>query len=113
MSLDVTLTNNACTHCGRGEEDWSQNITHNLNTMAAEGGFYEAVWRPEEVGITHARQLVPILEKAVLDMAKEPERFRRHDSPNGWGLYENFLPWLRRYLDKCREWPDAMVSASR
>ena len=36
------------------EEVYSANITHNLGGMADEAGIYEALWRPEEVGIAKA-----------------------------------------------------------
>jgi hypothetical protein len=108
MSLDVYLE---CEHCHHAF--WRANITHNLGKMAGEGGFYQPVWRPEEVGITRAEQLIEPLERAVAAMEAEPERFRAFDAENGWGLYEHFLPWLRKYLDACRRYPDAAVRASR
>jgi len=47
-----------------------RNITHNLGKMANAAGIYEALWRPEEIGITQAKQLIdPImigLESSVL-----------------------------------------------
>ena len=125
MSLSVYLYGGditercECPHCGNEhahagrEELYAATITHNLGAMASEGGFYQAVWRPDECGITHARQLIEPLFKAILLMVAEPERFRQHDSPNGWGLYEHFLPWLQKYLDACREYPEATVEVSR
>lgn len=108
MSLDVSLT---CAHCGT--ELFEANITHNLNTMAVEGGFYEPVWEPEEIGIFEAHQLTPKLEEAVAKLRAQPEHYKLFDSPNGWGLYENFLPWLERYLEACKAHPDAKVTVSR
>lgn len=113
MSLDVYLSPNKCPCCGRADEGFSQNITHNLNKMADEAGIYGIVWRPAENGITTARQLIEPLRKAIADMKADPERFKKHNAPNGWGLYENFLPWLEKYLKACEEMPDAAVSVSR
>lgn len=113
MSLDVYLTLDACPTCGRGEEVYSANITHNLGAMAEEAGIYEIVWRPEEVGITTAKQLIEPLRTALALMRSDPERFRKHDSPNGWGLYDDFYPWLSRYLEACKIWPEASVTVSR
>jgi hypothetical protein len=39
--------------------------------------------------------------------------FKMHDAPNGWGTYEQFLPWLEEYLRACEENPDAIVMVSR
>jgi hypothetical protein len=125
MSLDVTLYGPAvdatcvCAECGnyhtvrRSEALFDANITHNLNRMAREAGIYEVVWRPEEIGITKAQQLIEPLTAAIALMRADPPRFEAYNSPNGWGLYEHFLPWLERYLRACREYPDAGVSVSR
>jgi hypothetical protein len=103
--------------CGDGDEEddtvFDLNITHNLSVMASEAGIYNAVWRPDENGITQARQLIPILENGIAKMEADPERFRKHNPPNGWGNYEVFLPWLKEYLNACRMYPDATVSVSR
>ena len=56
MSLDVYLT---CPCCE--ETVYDANITHNLGKIAKEAGIYQALWRPDECGITTADQLVPIL----------------------------------------------------
>jgi hypothetical protein len=113
MSLDVYLKMPACPHCGHSSEGWSANITHNLTAMADEAGIYKEVWRPEEVGITKASQLIEPLRKGIGLMKADRARFELHNSPNGWGLYENFLPWLEEYLKACEDNPDAEVEVSR
>lgn len=95
------------------EQVYSANITHNLNKMAAEAGIYEALWRPEEIGVTTARQLIEPLEKGLALLKSDPPRFEKHNAPNGWGLYKHFVPFVEQYLEACREHPDALVSASR
>ncbi len=107
MSLDVTLTS------ASGEELYSANITHNLNKMALEAGIYECLWRPEEIGITHARQIIEPLTDGVVRLATDKARFEAFDAPNGWGRYINFLPWCVKYLQACKDHPDALVSACR
>ena len=114
MSLDVTLTSPRCPTCGHPEyEYFSANITHNLGKMAEEAGVYKACWRPEEVGITKAAQLIEPLRNGIAQMKADPARFEKHNAPNGWGLYEHFLPWLERYLAACEEHPEAEVNVSR
>lgn len=113
MSLDIYLKADTCPHCGRGEDVFSANITHNLNKMAEEAGVYGIVWRPEENGIFVARQLVEPLRKAIEDMKADPQRFKRHNPDNGWGTYAGLLSWLEQYLEACVAFPDATVRASR
>lgn len=124
MSLDVYLTGESheepCT-CGCGhehkktvtEELFSANITHNLNKMAAEAGIYEVLWRPDEHGITKAKQIIQPLKEGIEMMRGMPERFKPLSSNNGWGTYEQFIPWLDAYLNACQDYPEASVNVSR
>lgn len=107
MSLDVSLKNET------GDELYSRNITHNLTTMARDAGIYECLWRPDERGITHARQIIEPLAAGVAMLATEKRRFEEFNSPNGWGMWEHFLPFCADYLQACRDNPDALVSVSR
>ena len=107
MSLDVYLTRTQPTTV------FDANITHNLGAMAEEAGIYKHLWRPEEIGITKASQLIETLREAITLMRADPTRFEKHNASNGWGLYEHFVPWLERYLAACEEYPDADVGVSR
>lgn len=107
MSLDVSLT------AVRPTEVYSDNITHNLGKMAREAGIYEYLWRPDEICITKAEQLIKPLEEGLALLKREPKHFEQFNAPNGWGMYEHFVPFVERYLEACRENPDADVSVSR
>ena len=112
MSLDIYLKPNVCPHCGRGDDGFSANITHNLGDMADAAGIYGILWHPEDNGITTARQLIVPLIKAVADMRAHPDIYKVHDSENGWGTYADFVPWLERLLEACEANPDARVEVS-
>ena len=125
MSLDVYLTMGEdrieeCPRCGgKGfinhgpdEVHWA-NITHNLNTMAGEAGLYEALWRPDEIGITKAKQLIPILMKGLSLLLSYSERFEEFDASNRWGTYDSLVGFVKEYLQACESYPDADVSVSR
>lgn len=107
MSLDVTLT------AVRPTEVYSANITHNLVPMAEEAGIYQHLWRPDEIGITKAAELILPLSAGLLLLEQNPERFKAFDSPNGWGRYEHFVPFVRHYLEACEANPDAEVTVGR
>lgn len=107
MSLDVYLT------VEKPVTIYSGNVTHNLAPMAREAGIYEALWRPDELKIRKAVELIPIL-KAGLDLLQEdPERFRMFNPENGWGTYEVLVEFVRNYLTACQENPVAEVSVWR
>lgn len=94
-------------------EVYSANITHNLNRMAEAAGIYEACWRPEEIGVTKAGELIPRLRDGLAKLRSDPARFRAYDASNGWGTYEDFVPWVAEYLAACEDHPEATVSVSR
>lgn len=107
MSLDVWLTGAV------GKEIYSANITHNLTDMADAAGIYEPLWRPEEIGATKARDLIEPLKAGLARLEADPTKFERYNSPNGWGLYKHFVPFVRNYLEACENAPDATVHVSR
>jgi len=125
MSLDVYLTGEpktrkcVCFECGHGhetrvdEEYYSANITHNLNKMAEAAGIYYALWRPEEIGISKAGELVLLLESGLAKLVESPEDCKKHNASNGWGMYEHFVPFVREYLNACKAHPEANVQVSR
>jgi hypothetical protein len=125
MSLDLYFEGEEKTtqcHCGEcghpykkteREECFSANITHNLGKMADEAGIYYFLWRPEELGIKTASELIGPLEKGLALLQSDPERFEKFNSPNGWGMYQHFVPFVRSVLEAAKQYPHATVRASR
>lgn len=114
------------------ENVYYENITHNLGDMAKKAGIYEALWRPymlkegyvptedyskemefEESVEIRAYEIIPILEKGLDDLKARPEYFEKFNSPNGWGMYEHFVPFVEKYLDACKQYPEAIVDVCR
>jgi hypothetical protein len=81
--------------------------------MADAAGIYQALWRPDEIGIKTAGELAPLLRDGIAKMEGSPETFTALNPPNGWGSYERFIPWLKRYLAACEENPEATIRVSR
>ena len=94
-------------------EVFDRNITHNLGTMADEAGIYYALWRPEEKGYKKAKDIIEILEKGLKDLKERPEYFKKFNAINGWGLYENFVPFVEECLYACKQYPSAKILTSR
>ena len=110
MSLDVHLKATVTEY--RDVFEWL-GLTHNLTEMADEAGLYHALWRPEEVGITKAEQLIGPLTAGLELLCSDPARFEKFNPSNGWGTYDGFVCFVSDYLAACKEHPDADVSVSR
>jgi hypothetical protein len=85
------------------------NITHNLNKMAREAGVYMAMWRPKEIEITTAKQLIEPLRDGLARLQTNPEHFRKFNPDNGWGTYEGLVDFVVDYLSACEKYPDAEI----
>lgn len=95
------------------DEVYSDSITHNSNTMAEVAGLYEVCWRPEELGITQAKELIPLLKAGLERLRADPEKYRPYDPSSGWGSYEDLVDFVERYLCACEGYPEATVEVSR
>lgn len=113
MSLDICLSENVCEKCGRGDEVYSTNITHNLNKMAKAAGIYRCLWRPDENGIDYAKEIIESLKSAISRMENRPDIYKEYNAQNGWGIYDDFLPWLKQLLVACEAHPYARIIVSR
>jgi hypothetical protein len=125
MSLDVHLESEerevkcVCRDCSNehtkkeSEVFYESNITHNLSEMAGEAGIYEHLWRPEELGLTFARQLIEPLTEGLKKLKDNPEHYNKFNAPNGWGMYKHFVLFVEGYLNACVEHPDATIRVSR
>lgn len=139
MSLDVSLYRTYHISYDKGktleekeERVYDANITHNLGKMASEAGLYEALWRPyrlkegyvpttdydkelefEDANTTYAYELISIIEKGLEELKSKPEHYETFNSPNGWGMYEHFVPFVEKYLDALKQYSECRVSVWR
>lgn len=107
MSLDLYLIQT------RRVPIYSANLTHNLNAMAEAAGIYKHLWRPDEIGITKASQLIDPLKAGLSLLLADPSRFKSMNPPNGWGTYDGLVAVVRQYIAACEEDPDSDVEVSR
>lgn len=94
MSLSFYLYND-------DEEILSLDISHNVGETAEKFGIYKALWRPEEIGITKASQLIPILQKAIEEIGKQD------------GFYYSFENFVTKIFIACIKNPNARIEAQR
>jgi hypothetical protein len=81
--------------------------------MAEAAGIYDALWDPDEKGYQKAEQIIPILKKGLELLESDPDRFKKFNAKNGWGLYEHFVPFVKEVLEACEEYPDACIRVSK
>ena len=89
------------------------NITHNLREMAGVAGLYKPLWRPEEIGIERAEQLIHPLETGLIELRADPDKYTPYNPDNGWGDYAILVRFVEEYLEACKAHPQAAVSVSR
>jgi|DEB0MinimDraft_10_1074344.scaffolds.fasta_scaffold92653_3 hypothetical protein len=92
---------------------WHGNITHNLNVMADKAGIYMEVWRPNEIGVKKAFDIVSALGKAIKDLQTRPSYYRKYNPKNNWGSYETFLEFIKQYQFNCKKYPNSMIGVCR
>ncbi len=107
MSLDVSLKAIVKT------EVYSDNYTHNMGPMAKAAGIYHAIWRPEELGLKTAAELIPILRKGYDELVLFPHLYKKYNPENGWGDYDGFVEFVHKYYEACLKWPNAEIEVSR
>ncbi len=105
MSLDITLL------AHRPMPVFEVNITHNLASMADAAGVYACMWRPAQAGVRTAADLIVPLEKALVKMTSDPQRFKALNPKNGWGDFGLLQKVITELLAACRANPDALVRA--
>jgi hypothetical protein len=106
MSLNVTLT------AMKPTEVYTANITHNLNKMAEEVGLYTYLWRPEELGITKAGELIIPLMEGLRELLENKDYLMTLSPQNGWGDYEGLVNFVTKYLVACINNPSADITVS-
>ncbi len=89
------------------------NVTHNLAPMAVQSGLYKPLWRPDEIGINKAKQLISPLREGLTILQRNPAKFKEFNPDNGWGDYEGLVNFVTNYLQACEEFPEADVSIWR
>ncbi|MFH0105557.1 hypothetical protein [Pseudomonas aeruginosa] len=88
-------------------------VTHNVNTMAGAAGIYQHLWRPDEIGLTKAHELIEPLSAGLKTLTDSPSKFDEYRPSNGWGSYAGLVEFVARYIEACRKYPDADIRVSR
>ena len=95
------------------EDEWFRMHPGCEPNMAKEAGIYEHLWRPDEIGVTHAWMLIQPLAGGLVRLRSTPEFWKTFNPENGWGTYELLVEFVADYLKACIDNPDATVHACR
>lgn len=109
MSLDVSISKIVTQEINV----FDYTITHNLGLMAKEAGIYMYLWRPEELKITKAYELITPLREGLSRLLQDPEKYKLLNPENGWGNYDNLVSFVDKYLKACIQDPDGDIRVSR
>ena len=115
MSLDVYLRMKVDTGSKEPHEVtlYDDSITHDFGKMAAEAGVYDALWRPEEIGITTAGELIQPLAEGLEGLRSYPAHYQKFNPANCRNGYRYLVAFVTDYLAACKEHPKASVLACR
>ena len=102
MSLDINLT------AVRTVNVLELNIPHCYKPIAAKAGIDQYIWRPFELGIHKAAQLIQPLQIGLRLLEVAPAQFETFPQE----YFEQFVGQVRTYLEACKANPDAEVSAT-
>ena len=95
------------------KEVYSDNITHNLTTMADEAGLYKYLWKPADINITKASDLIEPLRQGLHNLKMNPAKYEKLNPENGWGSYNVLVKFVENYLDACYKYPDTTIEVDR
>lgn len=92
------------------DEVYCGSVTDNLFSMASEAGLFDCLWNNKgSIRATADLDLIEPLRSGIELLKSDPNRFRVYDSPNGWGTYDQFVPWLEELLKECIDCPECLV----
>jgi hypothetical protein len=112
MSLDVYLLDPSATY--ETEPLYRENITHNLSKMADKADVGKAVWNPEELNITFAKELIPYIEKGLKILMSDSKHYKQlFNLENECGNYDVFVRFLEIYLIALKKYPEAKIKVQR
>lgn len=97
----------------RRTQIYSGNITHNLGGMAEAAGIQKHLWRPDELGIKRAGDLIQSLKAGLDNLRADPAKFEAMNPKNGWGSYTGLVDFVHEYVRQCIKNPDAEIEISR
>ena len=101
MSYDIALYRKGIKNKKRAYYNYDGNITYNVCNMleVAFGENHLKKWNNMSCD-----KFFRELEKGYIDMIRNPEKYRKYNSPNGWGTYETTLSTIKKLYERIQEY---------
>ena len=101
MSYDIALYRKGLKNKKKVYYDYDGNITYNVYEMleVAFGEEHLKKWND-----LSCDKFFKDLEKGYIDMIKNPEKYRKYNSPNGWGTYETTLESIKELYESIQKY---------
>ncbi len=96
MSLDI--------HCG----EFDTNITHNLRPMFSRAFGVENY--EDVLAFKKGGEVLHLIDAAIMNMIISPDEYQEFNASNGWGTYEQALPWLIKLRQGIANNPGAEIN---
>ena len=103
MSYDIALYRKGIINKERVYYPYDGNITWNVREMleVAFGEEHLKKWNS-----LSCDKFFDDLEKGYIDMIKNPKKYKKYDSPNGWGTYETTLREIKELYESIQEYAE-------
>lgn len=103
MSYDIELYRKGIKSNKRVYYNYEGNITYNVYEMleVAFGENHLKKWND-----LSCDKFIKDLEKGYIDMKENPKKYKKYDSPNGWGTYETTLYSIEKLYEAIKEYAE-------
>ena len=103
MSYDIALYRKGLKKNKRAYYNYDGNITYNVYEMleVAFGKNHLKKWND-----LSCDKFIRDLEKGYIDLKENPKKYKKYDSPNGWGTYETTLYSIEKLYEAIKEYAE-------
>jgi hypothetical protein len=60
-----------------------------------------------------ASDIIDVIEQGLDLLKLRPDYFSKFNSPNGWGTYVHFVPFVENYLNALKQYPNSIIIVDR
>lgn len=109
------LSINLCAKIDFGDKDLedfvlkSLNIGNDFSPLAKKAGIYTHIWKPEELEIANAKDLIEPLSEGLKKLKENPMEYTKLGLEGGFVPWRGFVIFVEEYLKACVEWPKAKI----